>query len=505
MLPRWTVLALLFAAMLGVCLALQIHAGAYGADIAGDPDEPAHAVTSLLVRDYLAQDLGGNPLRFAREMYAHYPKVAFGHWPPLFYLAEGMWSLIFGRTRLAMLPFVAVCGAALLESVFLLLWRHASFAAACVGVAAVCGVTPLQDVLMKIRPDMLLALLVLWGALAAGEWMQRPSRRHAAAAVAFLVASMLVHQRGAVLVFVPFLLLPFCPPRSLRAAVLWAIAGVGVVAGEIVAHRFHITSALSAENLRTSLHFMGTKLPGSAGPCILLLAPLGCVLAFRAGRDGRTGRGFWRTMLALVLSGPAFQLVAPVFWEERYMVPSLVAAAVLAGGGAHWLLTLLARRVAWPWLPGAVVVLAFVGVGAEVAREPAKPSFGYRGLVERGLLSGVPVALIAGDYTHEGDLIAEASFADPHRTRTVLRATRFLASSNWSGWDLALRFRTPEEVLAALDESRVTLIAIQPTREFDLPEIDQLRRAVTLQGSGWRQDSSIAAADTVFFRRVSAP
>jgi len=51
---------------------------------------PAHAVTSLMVRDYLATALGQNPLRFAEDYYARYPKVALGHYPPLHYLVAGV-------------------------------------------------------------------------------------------------------------------------------------------------------------------------------------------------------------------------------------------------------------------------------------------------------------------------------------------------------------------------------------------------------------------------------
>src|SRR6185436_16245805 len=60
-------------------------------------------VTGLLIRDYIAHGFPANPLRFAENYYLHYPKVAFGVWPPLFHFLEAAWLLVFPPSHSAVL------------------------------------------------------------------------------------------------------------------------------------------------------------------------------------------------------------------------------------------------------------------------------------------------------------------------------------------------------------------------------------------------------------------
>jgi hypothetical protein len=73
-----------FAALLGSVVILQVLAGAYASGFGGYPDEPAHLVSSLMVRDFLAGLDFRHPWQFAQQYYFHYPKVAIGVWPPGF-------------------------------------------------------------------------------------------------------------------------------------------------------------------------------------------------------------------------------------------------------------------------------------------------------------------------------------------------------------------------------------------------------------------------------------
>src|SRR5689334_11391847 len=84
---------------IAVAALLSWHGHAFRVELSSDPDEPAHYVSGLLVRDYLAQGVPGSPMAFARDFYLHYPKVAIGHWPPLFYVVQGVWTLLFTPSR----------------------------------------------------------------------------------------------------------------------------------------------------------------------------------------------------------------------------------------------------------------------------------------------------------------------------------------------------------------------------------------------------------------------
>ncbi|MBA2305850.1 MAG: hypothetical protein H0W08_24900 [Acidobacteria bacterium] len=105
------VVVLLFAVVLG----FQITGGAYDAEFGSHPDEAAHYVTGLMVRDYVASGLPGNPMAFAETYYEHYPKVALGNWPPGFYAIQAAWTLAFsdGRASLLVLMAILTCATAL--------------------------------------------------------------------------------------------------------------------------------------------------------------------------------------------------------------------------------------------------------------------------------------------------------------------------------------------------------------------------------------------------------
>jgi hypothetical protein len=97
-----------FAVLLGFVVTLQVLGGAYASGFGGYPDEPAHLVTSLMVRDFVAGLHFRHPWQFAQQYYLHYPKVAIGVWPPVFYGALGAWFLIIGASRGAAIMFIAM-------------------------------------------------------------------------------------------------------------------------------------------------------------------------------------------------------------------------------------------------------------------------------------------------------------------------------------------------------------------------------------------------------------
>ena len=86
---------LLLLLYFSITVLLQWASGTYHSDFGGYPDEPGHYVTGLMVRDYIAAGFPDSPFRFAENYYLHYPKVAIGHWPPVFYSIQAAWMLIF--------------------------------------------------------------------------------------------------------------------------------------------------------------------------------------------------------------------------------------------------------------------------------------------------------------------------------------------------------------------------------------------------------------------------
>ncbi|SRR6056297_1101626 len=80
----------IFLWLLSLITTAQIQAGGFGAEMY-HPDEPAHFVTGVMVTEYLRGAEFTAPVEFAEAFYLRYPKVAFGHWPPLFYFVQAAW------------------------------------------------------------------------------------------------------------------------------------------------------------------------------------------------------------------------------------------------------------------------------------------------------------------------------------------------------------------------------------------------------------------------------
>src|SRR5690242_14747062 len=104
---------------------LQWMGGGYSAEFIGYPDESAHYVTGLMVHDYLISHDLFSPLEFAQRFEDHYPKVAIGHWPPVFYGLQAVWMMLFSASRGSMMLFMATVAA--LISAYLAIWLYKEF------------------------------------------------------------------------------------------------------------------------------------------------------------------------------------------------------------------------------------------------------------------------------------------------------------------------------------------------------------------------------------------
>jgi hypothetical protein len=493
---------------------IQYRSGAYKVDLALDWDEPAHAVSSLMVHDYLVQDLPHDPLQFAWLFYGHYSKVAIGHWPPLFYLAEGAWMLVAGRSQFALLLFVALCAVGLIASIYLEVQRRSSTVAAVVSVAVLMSSRVFHLMLCGVRPDMLMALLAFWAAVQCGEYMRFGSRRSRNLFVVFTMAAVLTHGRAAVLILLPFALLPL-RPRIVKWK--WLTAGALVLLSMFLPPLLHQASHLSLPTMLPRAWDMllsSVFLPGwpwtiqardgvalvSGWPCAAI-ALIGLTLAFRRNSQQQ----FWAAMAGEIAATLAFFLLVAVPVESRFMLMPTQAIAVVAGGGVYVLLERFSpgrQAVRLAVIAAAIGWLAWAAVHVE-----QKPDRGYGQMVKNGLLNTSGSVLIAADETNEGGLIVEASLSDPHRDHTVLRASKVLATSTWTGYFRRLLFASSPEILHYLDHRDVTLVLVQPACTY--PQVAQLRAALVGDPADWRPDSETPRPNGIeIYRRTpvqSAP
>ena len=104
-------------------------------------DEAQHAVTGLFVADALHDLPLRHPVQYAYAYYAQYPAVAILHWPPLFYLFEGVSFILFGATA-ASARLTVICFAVLLLYQWFLLVEELQDSYTAAICTAVLGLLP---------------------------------------------------------------------------------------------------------------------------------------------------------------------------------------------------------------------------------------------------------------------------------------------------------------------------------------------------------------------------
>src|SRR5258708_16818826 len=101
-----------------IAVVFQMLGGAYRSELSGYPDEPAHYITALMIRDYLTSGQWAHPIAFAENYYLHYPKVAFGMWGPGLHVLGASWMLLFSRSRVSILLLMALITAGISVTIF---------------------------------------------------------------------------------------------------------------------------------------------------------------------------------------------------------------------------------------------------------------------------------------------------------------------------------------------------------------------------------------------------
>src|SRR5579875_1135701 len=192
----------IFAGLLTVVLVLQVLSGAYHAEFGTYSDESAHYVTSLMVREYILHP-SASPIAFARNYYHHYPTVAIGHWPPFFYLVQGLWTVLFSASRVSVLLQLAFTSALLGFSVYREARRWFEFTgAALAGLLTVC-VPLVQAYTAEEMAETLLALLCFWSVIYLARYIELERWQDSVGFGVFFALAVLTKGSGWLLALVP--------------------------------------------------------------------------------------------------------------------------------------------------------------------------------------------------------------------------------------------------------------------------------------------------------------
>jgi hypothetical protein len=415
---RWL---LLLAGIVLVCIIIArgIHTGEFDYNV----DEAQHAVTGLFVADALHDLPIRHPVQYAYHYYAQYPAVAILHWPPLFYLFEGISFMLLGPTVVAARLTVIFFAVVLFYQWFLLVeeLQDSYTAAVC---AVVLGLLPTMLVFEK--TIMLEIPSLALGVGAVRHWIRylQEGRRSSLFAFGFwMVAALLCKQTSVYLLVFCFLTVLVTKKwnRIWRRDVFWVAGLVTVLAGPFLVLMLLLQGNAVANDLSSHrmtgierMTYYARTLPATFSPVLLVLAVLGLLLA----RKWNT-RGQATLMICWIVAG---YLTFSFFGQREsrfaiYWFPPLVYFAV-------GLLTEFFQKPKLRWAMRGVAAL-LVAIVALPAWSQQRPYIsGYQDVASR-LVNQYHAGIVLFDGRVPGNFVFYMRALDPKRHFVVLRKSLY--------------------------------------------------------------------------------
>ena len=469
-----------FFAFLSAVVLLQLASGAYHAEFGGYPDEPAHYVTSVMVRNYIAGLKPVSPMQFARDYYQHYPKVALGHWPPLFYLFQAVWMLLFSISRAAVRLQIAFTSALLAFAVYSEARRWMKpVAAFFAGLLTVC--LPLVQTYSD--QEMAESLLVLTCFLAAvffARYMETEQWRPCLLFALFFSLAVLTKGSGWLLALVPPITLLLTRKFNLlRRPQLWVAAAIVTVlclpwqfmTMRLVEQGWTGGEKPSLDYTVSALGEFLVILEQIGGPAltVLTLLGIGLLVVKPAVRRVSVSPGP-ATMFSFIIAVWLFHSLVPAGVENRKMVIAAPALVLFLFVGGEWFAGRLPLPQSLNWryfLTASVAALSFFLTTFQIPRDE---HYGYdeaaRFICNQPSLRSATLLVSSGSIG-EGLLISEMAMLQPYPRCTILRATKTLAHVNWDASSYRCLFSSPSQLLQYLDSHGVTAVAVDNFRSAD--------------------------------------
>lgn len=476
--------ALLWAPLLGLAaLALAAATGGLSHSFL-DPDESAHYVNTLFVADWLRAGLP-SPMPFARDFYAHFPKLSIGHWPPGWY---ALLAPLFAMGRPS--PF----GAAILSAfvgglpALIIVWAMDRIGAARWGILAALGYLLLPLVANEaryFRIDQPVALVAGFAAIAWFRATERPASGRYLLFGALAAFAALIKGNGALVVLVPALdILMARRWRQLADRRLWIAAVATLLA---VAPWYYVSFRISAGgfNYAPGPAYAWLSLTTDGAAIVAALSwpgVIACMLgAFLGLRDARL-RPVARLAVSVILATLLFQAAIPVALEDRYVLPAIPWLVVL---GVLGVAACFRIHRASALVPGLLIGSALVPAIAALVHQAPKPVIGAPSVAQR-MQAAPGIWLVDGRAGGEGAVIAEAAYVDGGRRRIwAARASQWLSTSDFMGRGYQLSVHSPAEARGVLDRLGVRgVVSIAERGQLAYPHSAILREAIGIRGFG---------------------
>ncbi len=489
----------------------QVWVGAMSSGLGGFEDEPAHVVTALMIRDWVATGASDpsvwcEPRAFAESYYVHYPKVGIGQWPPVFHGLLGAWMLVFGSSKLAIVALLTIFTAALGTLVAVILRPALGATSGLLAGLVLLSVPIVQLCGASAMTEIPLALFALAAVASFGRFMDSGQARWVWMFAAAATATVLTKGSGLALALVPPFALVLAGRWDLfRRPVLWAAgAGVGLVTAPWYILTVGLTQGSWGGGTSPSwayVKFAASEYSGWAlaltGPLGVLLVLAGIVWSLRQSRDGARHAGLWVSLVAWVPALLVLHHVVPSSVEERHLSVLAPAWVALGALGAAALARAVSARVgAGAGSRANALAVALLGVSGLLwnGAPPKKAFVGWDIAGARfaeGMSGGLNRVLIASDPVGEGLFVAGAALADePRPGLMVLRASKVLCDAGWSGRTYSQRFETAAELDAWLTGMGVAALVVdlstRDTRHW-YGHMQQLVDIADTAGAGWTE------------------
>lgn len=452
----------LFAAALLLLLATLHDLGAFQAEF-GAPDEAAHLVSGIMIFDYLRHGLFQSPLAFAQNYYNHYPKVAIGHWPPVFYSFEALWFLCFGVSRLAAVVFAAFATASLsLLTAVLCRAQNLSWPLTTTTALVVVLLPQTLASTLELSSDPLAAAFALAAVIACQRWLSQQALPWGIIFALLATLAVLTKGNAFPIYLIPFAVFPyrlwlkplfFIPVVSIVLLPLpWYWSSREIAVAEILPGQ---NTSLLARILYTA-RFNALALLSLSGP---LMPALTLVSLLR-----KRWSPLWPALLALPAAYWFFLTFLSPHTEHRLMIaiiPVFCLGAALAFRSPA--LLLLALLVAHLFTP-----------------VQHKPVHGFIPAIAWATDSLPPATyLVSSNHAGEGGWISELALQHPTPQSTILRATKLLQRSTWMSGNATLLANSPQEVNAILQAQKVQYVVLHTNPRLPIPPYHSfLREAI---------------------------
>lgn len=487
--------------------ALQWRAGVFAVEFGWHPDEAAHYVTGVMLRDYVAGGHFSSPRAFVEQYYAHYPKIGLFVWPPLFHGTEAIWDLIFNPSKPSALLLEALLTALLATSIYWLVRREYPPIMALASGAVFVLLPLVQISTQMVMADGLVALLVFWATIAMIRYLESERTRYAVWFGIFSALAMAAKPNGLALVLLPPIAILITRRfYLLKRPALYYAAGIALTFGvpwdvlsyKLMAPTMGPSAAVTPlQRLHPAL-FYGRILATDFGWVLLPLCAVGIVIFLVSIRRRHPMNLTLAGALALLLGVWIFHSAVSTL-EARYMVSAIPAMILFSVAGFDWVV----RRISTPSVSLATrsAVLGTIVAALVIAQSfdvPRKPHWGLdqaaQYLLARNDYAGAGFLIVA-DASGEGAFVSEVVMHDPRPDHFVLRSSKVLVDSTWFGTNYKFLYPTADGLrnyLANAPISAVVLDTRPPESNADAAEqseyqLEQTVAQALASDPNWRQ------------------